>query len=244
MEFLQDYIQSHSTLETLLKFLLAVLLSGLLGLERERKGRPAGLRTHVLVCLGATLLMIVGEQYTRTWAGGDTGFIFDPGRVAAGIITGVGFLGAGTIMRTSVTPHGLTTAAMIWFVAALGVAIGSGFYTISVFTTLLALCLTIGFEYLEGYLPDRAVITLGITTGYEKLSLAALQDIVASVGHSKILHTRIKTFEQDQITVTLTIRTEGSDSFNRLLQLLHTTYPEAENISLESASGRAGIMFR
>ena len=244
MESLPEYIQSHSTLEMLWKFLLAVLLSGILGLERERKGRPAGLRTHLLVCLGATLLMIVGEQYTRTWAGGDTGFIYDPGRVAAGIITGVGFLGAGTIMRTNVAPQGLTTAAMIWFVAALGVAIGSGFYTISVFITFLALGLIVCFEHLERYLPDRAVITLGITTGYETLSLAELHDIVASVGQSKILHTRIKTFEQNKITVTLTIRTEGVDCFNRLLQLLHKKYPEAENITLESASGRAGIMFR
>lgn len=230
--------------ENVWKFVLAVLLSGLLGLERERKGRPAGLRTHLLVCLGATLLMVVGETYMEQLEGGTAGHNFDPGRVAAGIITGVGFLGAGTIMRTNEAPHGLTTAAMIWFVAALGVAIGSGFYFISIFITFLSLTLILGFEYLEGYLPDRNVITLGITTDMQQLTLPGLQEIVTGVDNSKILHTRIKTMEQNVISITLTIRSEGRETFNQLLNQMHAHYPEAEKITLESASGRSGIVFR
>jgi putative Mg2+ transporter-C (MgtC) family protein len=101
--------------------LLAVLLSGVIGFEREMHGRSAGLRTHILVCLGATLVMVVGKHITF-------GASHDPGRIAAGVITGIGFLGAGEIIRTQGGVHGLTTAACLWLVAALGVAVGSGLY--------------------------------------------------------------------------------------------------------------------
>jgi len=128
-------------LNTLLRLLLAVLLGGAIGLEREFRGRPAGLRTHILVCLGATIMIIASEgmpDLYRTLSPGSR-ITLDPGRIAAGIITGIGFLGAGAIIRIGDLVRGLTTAGCIWFVAALGIVIGEGFYVLAIISTAVAL---------------------------------------------------------------------------------------------------------
>jgi len=101
-----------------LKLVIAAVLGGLIGLERETHGRPAGLRTHILVCLGSTLFALSSYAIAGT--------LFDPGRVTAQIVTGIGFLGAGTIIRQGNVIRGLTTAASIWIVAAIGVAVAIG----------------------------------------------------------------------------------------------------------------------
>ncbi|MDH7600592.1 MAG: MgtC/SapB family protein [Armatimonadota bacterium] len=104
--------------DMLLKLIVSVLVGGLIGVERETHGRPAGLRTHILVCLGSTLFGLC--SYTIA------GNRFDPGRISAQIVTGIGFLGAGTIMRQGSVVRGLTTAASIWTVAAIGLAVAVG----------------------------------------------------------------------------------------------------------------------
>lgn len=109
---------SPTTTELVLRLLLSTLLGGLIGLERETHGRPAGLRTHILVCLGSTLFTMVSFLVA--------GKSYDPGRITAQIVTGVGFLGAGTIIHQGSVVRGLTTAASIWTVAAIGVGVGIG----------------------------------------------------------------------------------------------------------------------
>lgn len=106
------------------KMLLAVVLGGAIGLERELKGKPAGLRTNILICMGATLLTDVSMSISVV----GTTRLGDPARLAAQIVSGVGFLGAGTIMQSSGMVTGLTSAATIWVVAAIGIAVGSGNY--------------------------------------------------------------------------------------------------------------------
>jgi putative Mg2+ transporter-C (MgtC) family protein len=101
------------------KLLLAFLLGGLIGIERQTHGRPAGLRTHILVCLGSTLLTLCSYRIADAHNN-------DPGRIAAQIVTGIGFLGAGTIMRQGSVIRGLTTAASVWAMSAVGIAIGIG----------------------------------------------------------------------------------------------------------------------
>lgn len=123
-----------------LKLMIATVLGGIIGLERESLNRPAGFRTHILVCVGSALAMLVslslGEKF---------GIGADPGRIAAQVISGIGFLGAGTIIREGATVRGLTTAASLWTVAAIGLAVGSGYYfgavtaTAFVFITLISL---------------------------------------------------------------------------------------------------------
>jgi putative Mg2+ transporter-C (MgtC) family protein len=119
-----------------LRLVVAVLLGGAIGYEREVGGKPAGLRTHALVCLGATLFMLVSVRSPDFFPGSGP---VDPGRIAAQVVTGVGFLGAGTILRAGGSVRGLTTAASIWAVAAIGLAVGVGYYITAVFSTGLAL---------------------------------------------------------------------------------------------------------
>ncbi|MFQ5964850.1 MAG: MgtC/SapB family protein [Candidatus Scalinduaceae bacterium] len=123
------------------KLFISAILGGLIGWERERRGRPAGLRTHLLVCVGVTLIMLVSEHIFVHYQSykQDSVLRIDPARIAAQVVTGIGFLGAGTIMRFKTTVRGLTTAASLWVVAAIGLAIGSGFILPAIFTTFLAI---------------------------------------------------------------------------------------------------------
>ena len=114
---------------------LAILLGGVIGLEREASEKPAGLRTNILICVGSTLMMILSIQVAKHYAVTAA----DPGRIAQGVITGIGFLGAGTILHSRGGVTGLTTAATTWTVAGIGLALGSGFYLLAITTTLLIL---------------------------------------------------------------------------------------------------------
>jgi putative Mg2+ transporter-C (MgtC) family protein len=116
-----------------LRLLLAAVLGGAIGYQRERAGKPAGFRTHMLICMGATLFTLVSIY-------GFTGPA-DPSRVAAGVVTGIGFIGAGAIIFRTTDGYiaGLTTAATIWVAAGIGVAVGSGLYIASVVTTAIVL---------------------------------------------------------------------------------------------------------
>jgi len=118
------------------RLLLSVILSGILGLEREKKGSPAGLRTHVLVSLGSTLYVLASLHLHEML---DSGVVSDPSRIASNIVTGIGFLGAGTIIRNPENVKGLTTAASIWVAAAIGLSIGFGFWSGAVLTTFFGL---------------------------------------------------------------------------------------------------------
>lgn len=111
-----------------IKLLIAFVLSALIGFERQLRKEPAGLRTHMLVCIGATLLTIVSINFQQ-----------DPARIIAGIVTGIGFIGAGTIIARQFKVIGLTTAASLWFVAALGITIGVGLYWLAVIATIVVL---------------------------------------------------------------------------------------------------------
>ncbi|HEY5975002.1 MAG TPA: MgtC/SapB family protein [Geobacteraceae bacterium] len=121
--------------------MLASLLGALIGLEREIHGRPAGFRTHLLVSLGSCLFVVTSIYFYLAFGNiSGTGQIgVDPGRIAAQVVTGIGFLGAGAILRDRTSIRGLTTAACLWVAAAIGLACGAGLYVISIFVTLLAL---------------------------------------------------------------------------------------------------------
>ncbi|NLK86791.1 MAG: MgtC/SapB family protein [Clostridiaceae bacterium] len=128
-------------IESILRLMLAAALGGFIGYEREHTNRPAGFRTHILVCVGAALVMIVSQYLVYQFPG----YTVDPSRLGAQVISGIGFLGAGTIIRDGFNVRGLTTAASLWAVSCVGIAVGSGFYigavtaTVFVFLTLITL---------------------------------------------------------------------------------------------------------
>ena len=146
MDFELNWLVDSSVL---FRLILAVLLGGVVGMEREMHGRPAGFRTHIVVCLGATM-MIVGAEYYQNHFQPET--VFDPNRMAAGIITGIGFLGAGAIMREENVVRGLTTAGCIWFVAGLGIVIGKGLFPLALWGTLLVIIMLVFFRYVESWM--------------------------------------------------------------------------------------------
>jgi len=120
--------------ETLLRLVLAGVLGGVIGYEREHTNRPAGFRTHILVCVGAALVMVTSEFIFDMYSGKVN---LDPARLGAQVISGIGFLGAGTIIRDGFNVRGLTTAASLWAVSCVGIAAGIGFYSGAVIATVL-----------------------------------------------------------------------------------------------------------
>lgn len=141
-----------SNAEIMVRLVLAAFLGGAVGLEREVHGRPAGIRTYLILSLGCALLMVLSEYLLFKYEGHPLRGIalqVDPGRIAAQAITGVGFLGAGVIIRYRDSIRGLTTAACVWLVCATGLAIGAGFYLFGVVATALTLLCLIVLKIFE-----------------------------------------------------------------------------------------------
>ena len=128
------------------KALLAVICGGLIGVEREVRRKPAGFRTNILICLGSMLFMWLSSTVAEAVA---PGRMADPGRIGAQVVTGIGFLGAGAIIQSRGRITGLTSAAMIWIVAAVGMTIGAGYWSIGVVSTLLILLVQVGLGMFE-----------------------------------------------------------------------------------------------
>lgn len=133
-----SFIESTEiTLESItIRLLLSTFLGGMLGFERESRRQNAGLRTHIIISVGSCLLMLISIYIPQTFRAYPN---VDPGRIAAQVVSGIGFLGAGAIFRLGGNTHGLTTAATIWAVAAVGLAVGAGMYEAAVLVTLLLL---------------------------------------------------------------------------------------------------------
>ncbi|MFZ7132096.1 MAG: MgtC/SapB family protein [Eubacteriales bacterium] len=150
---------SISMYEIGLRLFLSICLSGLIGYEREHTGKPAGFRTHILVCIGASTVMLVGllmfDQYHAYTN-------MDPTRFGAQVVSGIGFLGAGTIIREGVNVKGLTTSASIWAVGCIGLAIGSGYYALAIMATLCVFVTLKIFGHLEINHGDKEVYDLTI----------------------------------------------------------------------------------
>jgi putative Mg2+ transporter-C (MgtC) family protein len=147
-----DSILDHTQIDDstiLIRLFLSFILGGLIGWERESRRQPAGLRTHMLICLGATLLMLVSIFIPQTFKSFQNG---DPGRIAAQVVSGIGFLGAGAIFRLGINVRGLTTAATIWVVAAVGLAVGAGVYAGAIIATIFILFTLIIIDKIENRL--------------------------------------------------------------------------------------------
>jgi putative Mg2+ transporter-C (MgtC) family protein len=136
--------------EAALRMLLAVALGGVIGWQRESAEKPAGFRTHILVCVGATLFTLIS-------AVGFFGTGADPARVASNIVVGIGFLGAGTILRTQASVQGLTTAASLWTVAAIGTASGVGYYFGAISATVIVMGVLTLLKWFEVRIPRRGI---------------------------------------------------------------------------------------
>ena len=176
--------------EMTFRLLAALVAGGLIGLERSHRGRPAGFRTHSLVCLASGLLMLV-TVYELHWipqSAAHASVVLDPTRMAQGIMTGIGFLGAGAIIKEGYSVRGLTTAASIWITAAIGILTGIGFYFAAATGTVLALGTLSLFRWVEARLPTESYANFMVRFQRgDAVTEAALRQMLGQHGFS--LHT-------------------------------------------------------
>jgi putative Mg2+ transporter-C (MgtC) family protein len=149
----------------ILKILLAAMLGGIIGLERELSHKEAGLRTNILIAIGSALITVLSFKIAALSPGAD------PARLTAQIVSGIGFLGAGAIIQARFAVHGLTTAATIWTVAAIGIAVGSGFYLLAFLVAILVVIVLTVFKLLLAYLEKQKRNFVYLITTEEKASL-------------------------------------------------------------------------
>ena len=150
-----------------IKLLVAALLGGIIGIERQFRDKPAGIRTNMMICVGSTLFMSISTAY------GDT-------RIAAQIITGIGFLGAGSVLHSHGFVMGLTTAATIWVVAGVGMALGSGMYGVAVFATAMSLAILYFLSSLEDKIQGRKSYSYALVVTDLQQALAAIHKVLQS----------------------------------------------------------------
>jgi putative Mg2+ transporter-C (MgtC) family protein len=173
-------------LEIVFRIVAALAAGGLIGLERSHRGRPAGFRTHALVCLSSSLLMLV-TVYESHWFPRDSmaRVIIDPTRMAQGIMTGIGFVGAGAIIKEGFSVRGLTTAASIWITAAIGILTGVGFYFAALVGTVLALGTLSTFRWIERRLPTEMYAIFSVRFKRDAtISEPELRALIESTGFS------------------------------------------------------------
>ena len=184
-------------LELLVQLLLAVLLGGAIGIERELKGKPAGLRTNVLICIAAVLFTTLSVRLSQGRG--------DPGRLAAQILTGVGFIGAGTILHTRGAVTGLTSAATIWVVTAIGIALGSGAYVEALGATVLVMLVLAGLGRFEDLLARQTTTSrLIIHARPQPNALQDLESVIRVTGLEVVEST--SRIENVDLVVELTLR--------------------------------------
>lgn len=189
-----------SNLDMVLRLMLSVLIGGLIGLERERKNHAAGLRTHILVCLGSCLIMILSMYGFADFAD-EANVRLDPARLAAQVITGIGFLGAGTIVITGRSISGLTTAASLWVVMAMGLSVGAGFYVPAGVAAVLVLLTLWGLNIVEKrFVRQRVGATLSLVLESHTPALENLRLLLADQG-IKIVKIRLSDSDPDSDSV-------------------------------------------
>ena len=173
-------------LEALVQLFLAALLGGMVGLEREYRGRAAGFRTNALVGMGCCLVMLVSLHFARLFPlplyDQQSVLRVDPARIAYGVMAGMGFLGAGAIIRSGAGIRGLTTAASMWCMAAIGLAIGAQMYVVGVVAAVLVMFILFGLNYIEGKVRRRWYKTIRITCRDGAHDLEKFQDMLTSHG--------------------------------------------------------------
>ncbi|RMG03654.1 MAG: MgtC/SapB family protein [Nitrospirae bacterium] len=191
--------------EIVFRLLLGALFGGIIGFERQAHGRPAGFRTHLLVCTASVLIMIVSLEYYNLSAQNPEFIRIDPARIAAGAITGVGFLGAGVIIKTGLTVQGLTTAACLWMVSAIGLSTGSGLYLPATVTFLITFFALWVLRKIESGVPRLKYKVLTVvrkrgTGGGEVLAL--LKEMGFSTSSFDLEYDRVKDEETLHLTIT------------------------------------------
>lgn len=194
--------------EEIVQLLLAVLIGGIIGIEREYSNKSAGFRTMILICLGSTLLTILSERISTT----------SEDRIASNIITGIGFIGAGVIFKEGLTVTGITTAAAIWVTSALGMAIGSHHYKLAGVGTAITIVVLFLFEYLQAIIDRRHnVRRYKIIFRRQYLQTQEIKDHIHSMGLKCTAHQEIKVDDEIHFSCAIAGKITQIEKFNAYL---------------------------
>lgn len=185
------------------EILLACILGGLIGVERESLKRPAGFRTHILVCVGATLAMQTNIHLMQVYL---NLVPIDPSRIAAQVVSGIGFLGAGTIIKEGATVKGLTTAATLWAVACIGLAIGAGFYWGAIAATLAVIStLTLFFKLEKKILSRHGTLSITLITVNEPGQIGRIGTLLGEY-HTLILDMEVEPLDDYEVKLSFSVK--------------------------------------
>lgn len=222
-------------LDILARLLVATIAGGLIGLERSYHGRPAGFRTHTLVCVASSLLMLVTMYHAKWFAGASPETVrIDPTRMAQGVMTGIGFLGAGVIVREGLSVRGLTTAASIWITAAIGILAGVGFYSAVLIGSVITIGILTVFRKVESRMPLQIFANNTIVFRRDNyLSETEIRELHSMNGFSVANVSRRLMGNGEQLEYRMTVRTMDRENIEKLSKtLLGSTSIVEFNISL------------
>ncbi|MCD4699943.1 MAG: MgtC/SapB family protein [Phycisphaerae bacterium] len=208
--------------ELVVRLVVAAILGGLIGLERKQHGRSAGLRTHLLVALGAAMAMAVSVHFGHVYGkpGGVMAIRVDPARVAYGVMAGIGFLGAGAIIQYGAGVRGLTTAASLWCTAAIGLGAGFGMFAVSFVAVVIVLFALIVLNFADRRIPVRLTkrVTLDVP-GTSAETINRYEELLTVEGVNVINVGYTCDFENDHSTVTLRVSARATHISNGLARL-------------------------
>lgn len=205
----------YNEMEIIIRIILSGILGGLIGLERESLNKSAGFRTHILVCVGSALIMLVSQDIYYMYQSKTT---MDPARIAAQVVSGIGFLGAGTIMREGATVKGLTTAATLWVVAGVGLAVGAGSYFAALATTGVVFLTLIYLGKVEKLMTGMAHVNVLVVTAENRPG--QLGKVAAFLGEYKILIHNIQMRQlagNDKVMFEIDIKKPAGVEINQIL---------------------------
>ena len=220
-----------SETEIIIRLLLGAVLGGIIGFERQVHGRQAGFRTQLLVCVASVLVMIVSEYYHHLSYMNPSYVRVDPGRIAAGAITGIGFIGAGAILKMGITIQGLTTAACLWMVSAVGLAVGAGLYAAGVAASALTLFSLLVLRVIERRM-SRLVFKFITITADEKIEDDKIKSILKKQGS----HISKTDYEKDN--------SKGEITYDITISLRHHVQMKPMLDELSSISGVRKVVIR
>jgi putative Mg2+ transporter-C (MgtC) family protein len=221
--------------EEVFRLVLASALGGLIGLERVHHGRSAGLRTQLLVSLGACLAMLVSVQFGVVYGdrGGDSSIRVDPARMAYGVMTGIGFLGAGTIIQYGVGVRGLTTAASLWCAAAVGLAVGFGMYLVGLAGTALVLAALVLLNWVERRVVSNQTRTVTLTLpDVSAEAVDRFRQLLSESGARVVNVNTAQDFKAGQSVLTYTL-TCSADQLSRAVAAIRQHAGEISTLKVE-----------
>lgn len=216
-----------SEIEMVIRLAVAAFLGGLVGWEREVNNHPAGFRTHILVSVGSALIMLTSIYAFVPFMVSDYRIQFDPTRLSAQVVSGIGFLGAGTILRQGVTVSGLTTAASLWVIAGVGLAVGSGFYFAAIVTTLLVLVSLELLNHIEGYIIKKRALHVLEVTVLEERGKSMLGELASFFAEREVRIKKLRLDEGEEeaketrFTITIRLENSGKQTLTELIADVH-----------------------